>query len=400
MTSPVDTSVKYFHSDMLNAPALTGAAGTLITLLDACLKDGFDIKTLVSLTVVGGVATATWTGTHSALPESVVFIAGVTGTLVALNGEQKVVSKPGSTSITFATAAPDGTAAGTITMKMAPLGWLKPFVSGSVAAYKSADVASAGFLLRVDDTAATFARVRGYESMTDVNTGAGLFPLDVQISGGGYWPKSNAAGSTAIPWQIFGDGRMFYITTAPARTSGPGYLNGNVRGFGEGLASKPGGDPYFTLLSCSATSVVDDMWDGDFGQTQARIYSPRLYTGIGSAVAQSTRAYTGAGGFSGFTTTLGSFPSSIDGSLFLSRKYVSIDGNSPRGDLPGFLHIPQSLVYDSIKHKDMVPGSGSLAGRKLMAFPTGGAVAFASGVTTTATNAAVALMDITGPWRS
>ena len=175
MTSPVDTSVKYFTSLMSGAPALSGTAGSMIAVLDACLKDGFDQKALTSLTVAGGVATAAYTGAHSAAVDSVVFIAGVTGGpagWAGLNGEQKITGK-GAASVTFATNLPDGAYTGAATMKMAPLGWLKPFANANLGAYKSNDPASTGMLLRVDDSATTVVRVVGYELMTDINTGVG-----------------------------------------------------------------------------------------------------------------------------------------------------------------------------------------------------------------------------------
>jgi len=55
-----DTSVVYFDSTMTGAPALSGTAGTLIGLLDACLQDGFGGVTLDSLVVASNVATATY----------------------------------------------------------------------------------------------------------------------------------------------------------------------------------------------------------------------------------------------------------------------------------------------------------------------------------------------------
>jgi hypothetical protein len=210
MTSVVDTSVKFFTSQMSGAPALPGVAGALIALLDACAKDGFDLKTLTSLTVAGGVATAAYTGTHSAMVDAVVLIAGVTGGpsgWAGLNGEQKITGKPGAASVTFATNLPDGIYTGTITMKMAPLGFAKPFSGVNLAAYRSLDPMSTGMYLRVDDTAAQTARVFGCESMSDINTYAGQFPTNAQMAGGGYWGKSSVANSVPVQWALIGDSR-------------------------------------------------------------------------------------------------------------------------------------------------------------------------------------------------
>ena len=65
-------------------------------------------------------------------------------------------------------------------------GWTKT-VGTNVAAYKQGTGGS-GMSLRVDNSvsAVGYARVVGYESMTDVNTGSNAFPLESQITGGAY----------------------------------------------------------------------------------------------------------------------------------------------------------------------------------------------------------------------
>ena len=63
------TDVKYFHSSQVGAPVMSqgGAAGLLIALLDACLVDGFGLKTVDSIVVASGVATANVSTGHSAI---------------------------------------------------------------------------------------------------------------------------------------------------------------------------------------------------------------------------------------------------------------------------------------------------------------------------------------------
>src|SRR5574338_427743 len=145
MTLPV----KYFHGQMTGAPVLSGTAGSRIAVLDACLINGFEVN-------------------------QVVLVAGATGGAAALNGEW-CVTAVSSTWIQFACPGiGDQTATGTITVKAAPSGsWSKVFSGTNKAAYKSTDPAATGCLLRVDDTSAQYAVVRGYETMTDVDTGSG-----------------------------------------------------------------------------------------------------------------------------------------------------------------------------------------------------------------------------------
>ncbi len=82
------TSVKYFHSELPGAPVLSGTAGSRIAVLDACLRDGWGLLTASGVSVAGGVATATFTASHSFEPLSVILVAGAS--VPAINGEQRL----------------------------------------------------------------------------------------------------------------------------------------------------------------------------------------------------------------------------------------------------------------------------------------------------------------------
>jgi hypothetical protein len=407
MTSPVDTSVKHWHSGMANAPVLNGVAGSLIALLDACLKDGFDSKTLVSLVALSGVMTATFTGTHSSVVDSVVLIAGVTGGpsgFAGANGEQKVTVRASGTTAAWATALPDGTYTGTITMKMAPSTWAKSFTGTNLAAYKSTDVAATGFYLRVDDTNAQHARVIGYETMSDVNTGTGPFPTNAQVSGGGYWAKSTNANSTAVGWSLFTDGRLFYLDVQAGISTSTIYQLGALRGFGDMVGYRPGGDAYACVLNYSITASVSSMTEAQFNTNAgaAQFASPRDYTGLGTSALQSLYSFIAASTsqqFSGSTNSLGVLPSPVDGSMWLSEKYVGpISGNvSPRAKVPGIYHAMQSNIYAYFKQNDKTPGYGPLAGRQLMCAL--GSVGSSFTTAPDASNPSPSFIDVTGPWR-
>lgn len=398
MASPVDTSVKHFRSDMVGAPTLSGAVGTLIAVLDACLINGFDVKSATSLVVVSGVATLSFSGSHSATVDSVVLVSGVTGALTDLNGEQKV-TVVGSGVVKFATAAADGTASGTISFKMAPAGyWTKPFSGTNLAVYKSTDPAGTGMYLRIDDTTTGTCRVVGYESMTDVNTGLGAFPTPAQFSGGGYWAKSTLTTSAAVVWELFADSRKFITHVAVGSHTNATYIGSLTRGFGDDLPFRPGGDAYACSLSYSTTSSAvsqtDGIYDTGTALTQAM---PRGYSGLGSCVLHMLQNYTGATNqMSGMDATLGTFPSPIDGGLRLSKRYFcTASSQPPRSELPGYYYVPHSLAFDAFKLKDVIVGTGPLTGRKLMALSPS---ASAGGVPSNA-NTGVSFVDITGPWR-
>lgn len=405
MTSPVDTSVKYFSSTMSGAPVLSGTVGSMIALFDALLKDGFDTKTLTSLVAAGGVMTATFTGTHSSLVDTVVLIAGVTGGptgFAGANGEQKVVARPSATTTTWATTLPDGTYTGTITMKMAPLGWLKSFSGTNKAVYKSNDPASSGMYFRVDDTGAQIVRVVGYETMSDVDTGLGAFPTNAQVSGGGYWGKSQVASAAAVAWQLVGDSRMVYHSIQVGYSSNSTFQIAAVRGFGDPIALRPGGDPYSAFVHYCVNSTPAAI-DGCLGNNQAaQLSSPRSYTGLGSAVFETSQIW-GLGNlgaqYSGVTDLHGAFPNRVDGALYLSKKLIVESGTTyPRAELPGFYSVTQTLVWNTFKAGDKTPGAGVLAGRTLVAMNCVGATVNMAAAASAA-NTGVVMIDITGPWR-
>jgi len=409
MTSIVNTDVKLYTSDMVNAPALTNANGSFIALLNAVLKEGFDVKSITSLTVAAGVATLTWTGSHSAIPHSVILVAGVTGGpagFADMNGEQKVQTKPSASSCTFLTALPDGVYTGTITIKVASLGWESPFSSGAdKAVYRSADLASTRMYLRVDDSYGSSVRLVGMETMSDINTGTGRFPTSSQSAGfpegGGWWPKAEA-GAQPAPWVIVGDSRIFFFHTSSYVSNGSSYNNyiiGNLRGFGDLIALRPGGDPYACMLGVQQGPGVSYPTYGTIDSPSTNMnFLARDWTGVGSSHPNYCMPYTGAANtVSGMDSTLGAFPSRIDGSMRVSRKFMSQYqyGDAPRADVPGVLSIPQTGL-GGLQHKTLFDGTGEFAGRKLL-----GLVVSNGGPNQlpTPVNSGMILLDVTGPWR-
>ena len=232
-----------FDSSQPGAPVLSGTAGALRTLLKACLVDGVGAGAVATLTVSGGIATATYAGAH---PFKVGYVAQFAGaTPAGLNGDKVILSVTG-TSVTFAApGVPDGAATGTITSKAAPAGWQELFAGAlvNVIALKPSVVEATGCVLRVDDTGTNNARVRAYEAMSDISTGVGMTPLESQAAGGLWWPKSATANATARAWILVADARGFYLAVAPAGGDRYTLL------FAGDIASLKSGDAYGYLLT-------------------------------------------------------------------------------------------------------------------------------------------------------
>lgn len=133
---PASTEVKYFHHKMKGAPVIDGSKGSIITLFNALLVDGFDEQTATSVSVSGNVATVTLAD-HGFGKHTVISISGATP--AQLNGEHRV-TKSVNDSFQFETVGvADGAASGTIKVKYAPAGWKKVAQSadGFRAVYKS-----------------------------------------------------------------------------------------------------------------------------------------------------------------------------------------------------------------------------------------------------------------------
>lgn len=210
---PTDTSVKFFQNTMSGAPSNPKADGALMSLLDACLVNGFGSVILNSLVIADNVATGTVSTGHgfamTGATGPVIRIEGATPS--GLNGDWRIQTVPSSTTFTFSTSGiSNQTATGTVTAKRAPAGFEKVFSGTNTAVYRSLDVQSTRLYLRVDDTANqyqsfyNFARVQMFSTMSDVDTGTA-------ITANLYQMKYNNNTPANTTWRVYADDRAFYL---------------------------------------------------------------------------------------------------------------------------------------------------------------------------------------------
>ena len=168
-----------------------------------------------------------------------------------------------------------------------------------------------------------------------------------------------------------------------------------MRGFGDLIAKNPAGDAYRCILNFSTATSAASMYDGQLdGGSDSRTAIARGFTGLGTAVLTLRFPYVGSADnyYSGQNdTTLGAFPSPIDGSLLLSEQSVR-DAGAPRGDLPGVRYCPQTGAWASFKMFDTLLQGG----RK---FITSTPSSITSHAMSTVSIAGASFIDITGPWR-
>lgn len=215
----------------VDSPVRSVSAGATIALLNACLVTGFGQVTLSSLTIdAQGIATATSTAHGYVKTDTVVLIAGADQE--AINGEWVITEITDADHLKF-DASESGltntTITGTtITLKVAPLGWSKPFFDtpNSIAVFQSLDPFSRRAFLRVDDSnnlswnepGATF--FRGYEFLaSSQDQGTYPFPPPSSLTQGiqarkslyqnaGIYITTNGAN---LSWTLVGTSKQFYF---------------------------------------------------------------------------------------------------------------------------------------------------------------------------------------------
>lgn len=213
----------YFSSTDIGAPTITNTVGCLLQVLQACLVDGYNQRTVTSITVIDGVATASSTSHgYEAHPNKPVTLSG--SGVQQLNGSF-VITATSVDQFTFSTTAPNGTYTDTISAVRTTPGWVRTFTGTNKAVYKSGSAYGCGHSLWVLDNSESYATVSAYESMSDVDTGTNKYPSATPI----YWVKTDTTNGNRV-WFIVADEFGFYLrisyhTSYP--TQGPVYYFGD-----------------------------------------------------------------------------------------------------------------------------------------------------------------------------
>jgi hypothetical protein len=381
------TTVRFFHNEMPGAPTLSATAGTMISVLDACLVNGWGTGTVDSVVISGGIATVTRAAGIPFDVDCVAEIAGATTASGTINGKQKVLTVAGNV-YTFATSA-TGPVTGTITHKVASLEWGKPYSGTNLAAYRSSDTAGTRMYLRIDDTGTVdgdsrTARAVGYESMSGISSGlVNPFPPNYAIAGGGSWAKSGTTDSTPRAWVLVGDSRGFLLWI---RNSEPATV-----GFGDYKSLKTS-DVHNCFLSCGSFNYAGQSFD-DLSTIASPIYNtlwqPRGVSGIGRALQLGKHASSpvGGNGNGAVSGNMGmTFPNLSNNGLFFSEVtlYESTTHTTYRGTLPGVWFCPMSIGTSIFEHRERVTGVSGFGGRVLRQVPS--------------RTGTPLFIDVTGPW--
>ncbi|QIW89225.1 tail assembly protein [Pseudomonas phage 8P] len=402
-------AIKVFRSDQLGAPLINGVAGTLITALDAILVNGYGQVNVSSISRSSSTATVVTAEPHGFETGDVALIAGAVET--EYNGEHQVTVID-STTYTFAVAGtPTTPATGSITSKRAPAGFSKVFAGTNKGVYRSNDLSSRRHFFRVLDGGTTSggsreAQLWGYEDMTDVDTGSGMYPTAAQYTYGFFWQKSDTADAVGRHWVLVTDGKTVYHfayiqsrldTSYSYNTIGNPATNMGSVAFGDLIEFKPG-DAYASFVTGGPqpNSFSSTQYSGVFNSitsinnngpstSQALIMFARDFTAIPGARAGQVYA-------SGLSAQLGqtayiAYPHQIDNGFYMVPALVTQGAPSLiRGRMPGLfepLHgpcFPNGTIIDNVQ---------GYVGRKFMML---------YGKNSSSVQAC--LLDITGPWDS
>jgi len=187
----------------------------------------------------------------------------------------------------------------------------------------------------------------------NVGTGSGQFPLPSQMLTSGHVMvrKSNTNDAVARQWVMFADDRTFYLFTLPNDTAG--WYTGLF--FGDIYSLKASGaDNYKCMIhgryseaSSTVTGDSVDMYQNTNNVTQIAFYVARTGGGGGNSVAANKCVELGRGGGSGNNAMAGVLqtPNSTDNSLYVSPIYViESSGVINRGRMRGMYHLCHAIA--------------------------------------------------------
>jgi len=385
-------TIRLFRSTDTGAPTLSGTAGAVVSIFDACLKDGYNSKSVQGITRSGSTATVTFATAHGFAADGLTIVRIAGASQSEYNGDFQISNVTSTTFDITVTGTPATPATGTITCKVSPADWTKEFSGTNKAVYRAPS--GNRLFLRLDDAnpnadSNKSANLRGYETMTDVDTGVGLFPTIAQKSLGITINKSSTANGTTREWVLVADGFEFYFWYANYQTQQYQY---RLFHFGD-VASEMSSDAYGCLIFGDYGFDVSDLFESTTAiqfissgglASDAGHYYARSYTQIGASVQAGKLGNIALG-----TNRIGKgvlgYPSPANNSLYVSPIFVH-DSSVIRGQLKG---IYQPLHTRPLGNAAVVQANASPIGRRL----------FSISQTQGIRELAEIHVDIDGPWR-
>lgn len=373
-------AVHTFYSTDTGAPTVTGQAGGILALLRAVLINGYNThSTGVSITRSGATATVTRTA-HGYRTGHIIQISGATET--DYNGVFRITVTGANTFTYTVPGTPTTPATGSITVRVSPAvvggtAWTEPFTGTNVAVFR-APVGTRRRYFRFADNTTSLAYYRGFEDMTDVDTGTGPFPTVAQYANGMSYYKSSTTDATARPWVVITNGSMVYLRIQTNATTTPQMY---WAWFGD-FPSERSGDEFNTIIAGGRATTLDQnnvfagMSINAAGAGEPQAFLPRPFNQVGSAIIAVKYAdvgFTRAGTSWGNTMGLAGispFPAPINAGVYLTPVYIlessgnTYTGAPIRGVAPGLWAPCHQKPFLDL---ETFVGTGALAGKTFIA---------------------------------
>jgi hypothetical protein len=257
----------------------------------------------------------------------------------------------------------------------AAAGWSISYTATNRRAYKNG-TGSTGLLWRIRDDAggtggAKEALIRGFESMSDVNTGSNPFPtsgLSALTDNSFIIRKSATADATTRPWIVCADAKtcLVFIQTGDIANT---YLHAV---FGDHY-SLVAGDAWNALTQArytensAAALTVDQFGVAPFstGSFSQGLCLARPYTGVAGAVS-AMQASTWSQTTIGAGVTFPAYPNPADNSIYLSRVFFGVGSSTPLHVRGYFRGLWSWLHNGGVNDGDTFNGAGDLAGKTFL----------------------------------
>lgn len=240
-------------------------------------------------------------------------------------------------------------------------GWSIPFNDNyQRIVFRNGDGSRQRYWQVLDNNATTpnIASIYGFESMAAVDVGSGKFPTDAQIVSPQYSSiqKNDSTAATARYWLAYANHKLCILVINPQATVD--FSGASMTVFGD-FASLSAADEYNSLLISRHRSDSQVIYNGSaaasctIANTLDGHHLIRSYTQLGGSIRCGKHGDNYKDGVQ--------FPNPVDGSMIISRWWLTEPPGVVRGYIPGLWRLCSS--YTQFTHGDTFAGTGALAGR-------------------------------------
>lgn len=249
-------------------------------------------------------------------------------------------------------------------------GWSIAFTDISKRVYRQGG--GPNFYLRLLETqgagGSNRCRLRGYRTMSDIDTGTGDFPSWVAISDPNSFTYAYTDTAGPVPWIVFADDQTFYMFSEGSPASWYPF------GYGSFQSYRPS-DPNAVFVAGSQRFSFPGNMFGIIANSGGNIegwYLAGDHLGVAGSIACGVHGNYAVGVYGPQDSTSSGYkgklpwPNPADGRIRMSPVYIheSANGVALRGRLRGvwqLLHVAGSLI-----NFDQFLGTGALAGKSFM----------------------------------